>query len=235
MRVQGAKKNPKLTDVSPETVTVNLPKQTIHNVFLIDASGSMSGQKYDNAIKGVNALLKSIKEDTDTINTVTIVEFEGRRIVHTLPLTTDIPSKYYGMGTDGMTPLNQAVGESIVYIRDERKSKFTPTDKVLVNVFTDGGENSSSGTYKNPKVLAQLIKDVQADGFTVTFVGTQDEVNYAITTLSVDASNTMVHNNSAADITRSFNATILSRQSYSKSVAKGEDVTTSFYSKSVKK
>lgn len=232
MRVKGAKKNPKLTDVTL-TVTTPTNKKTIHNIFLIDASGSMSGDKYDNVIMGVNTLLTSIKADVDTNNTVMIVEFEGSHIRTMLPLTSDIPAYYKPMGTGGMTPLNQAIGETIEDVLSIRKNYYEKEDKVLVNIFTDGGENSSKGKYSKPKSVSDLIKKVEEENFTVTFVGTQDEVNYAIQTLSMDFSNTLVHNNSAADITRSFNDTVMARSSYSKSVAAGLDVKKSFYTKSV--
>ena len=75
MRVQGANKNPNLTQVTEAvvdttTVTDSQSKQQIHNVFIIDASGSMGGGKYERAISGVNELLVSISQDTDTNNTV---------------------------------------------------------------------------------------------------------------------------------------------------------------------
>ena len=121
MRVQGANKNPNLTQVTEAvvdttTVTDSQSKQQIHNVFIIDASGSMSGGKYERAISGVNELLVSISQDTDTNNTVTVVEFESSSIKRRLDAVTKIPSKYKGMGTGGSTPLNQALGETLEYI-----------------------------------------------------------------------------------------------------------------------
>ena len=114
MRVQGAKKNPKLTDVTEVSAASNNPSQErILNVFIVDASGSMSGSKYNNAIRGLNDLLKSIREDKDTKNNVLIVEFEGTTIKRRLKLEDSIPSEYRGMGTGGMTPLNQAIGETL--------------------------------------------------------------------------------------------------------------------------
>ena len=107
MRVTGAKRNQKLTVVDDATTTnVSGEKATIHNVFIIDASGSMSGSKYNNAISGVNELLNGITTDVDNNNTVTIVEFEERTVKVMLDTTDKIPSKYTGMGTGGMTPLN---------------------------------------------------------------------------------------------------------------------------------
>ena len=159
MRVQGAKKNPNLTQVSEPAVAVsaneNQSKARIHNVFIVDASGSMSGGKYVNAITGLNELLVSIANDTDSENTATIVEFEDHNIKTRLDVATKIPKTYKGTG--GMTPLNQAIGETLEYIVKTRKDKYDVSDKILVNVFTDGGENSSQGKYRNPDNLSSLI------------------------------------------------------------------------------
>ena len=238
MRVQGANKNPNLTQVTEAvvdttTVTDSQSKQQIHNVFIIDASGSMGGGKYERAISGVNELLVSISQDTDTNNTVTVVEFESSSIERRLDVVTKIPNKYEGMGTGGSTPLNQALGETLEYIVGVRKRKFDKSDKILVNVLTDGEENSSHGKYANKQLLGEYIKELESKGVTVTFIGTKNEVAYAVNHLSMDISNTMVHNNTAADITRSFKATVNARQAYSKSVSRGEDVKTSFYTKTI--
>jgi Mg-chelatase subunit ChlD len=237
MRVQGAKKNKNLTAVTEPTVTANTgqTKERILNVFIVDASGSMQGSKYINAINGVNELLKSISQDTDTDNNVLIVEFEGHNIKRRLELNEPIPTIYKGMGTDGMTPLNQAIGETLEYVYNERKKNFDVNNKVLVSIFTDGGENSSSGKYKNPEALSQYIKELENDGFTITFIGTKQEVNYAIQTLSMDSSNTEVHDNSARGIAASFEKTLRARVQYSKSVSRGEDVKADFYTKTLTK
>jgi Mg-chelatase subunit ChlD len=236
MRVTGIKRNPKLTIVTePTTVSTSGKKERILNVFIVDASGSMRWGKYENAIGGVNELLKSIKEDTDTDNNVLIVEFEGENIVRRLQLTDEIPENYIGMGARGDTPLNQAIGETLEFVYEERKKNFDVKNKVLVNIFTDGGENSSTGKYTNPKVLSKYIKFLEDEGFTITFVGTQQEVNYAINTLSMVESNTNIHDNTTRGIQQSFGATLRARTMYSKSVAKGEDVKTAFYTKTMKK
>lgn len=237
MRVTGVKKNPNLTTTTePEVVVVttkNDTKPRIHNVFIVDASGSMAGKKYDNAISGVNELLKSITNDSDTENNVMIVEFEDSNIRRRLALTDMIPTEYIGMGTGGMTPLNQAIGETLEYVETTRKKNYDVNDKVLVSIFTDGGENSSIGKYSNSTYLGNYIKKLEAIGFTITFIGTQNEVNYAIQNLSMDPTNTLVHMNTAASIKDSFNKTVLARAVYSKSVAKGEDVKAEFYTKTL--
>ena len=223
------------TSVS-NTVTITPPqtKKRVHNVFIIDASGSMAyGGRYTTAISGVNELLKSISEDHFTDNTVTVVEFEGTRVQKILFMVTDLPKHYKEMGTGGQTPLNQAIGETCEAVLEKRNSSFSKEDKVLVNIFTDGEENNSRGKYADKDVLSAYLKSLELDGFTITFQGTQSEVNYAIKTLHMNASNTSVHDNSLQSIQRSFASTISSRVNYSKSVSRGEEVTANFYTKSV--
>jgi len=226
MRVKGAKKNPNLTSVTEPVVTATTgqPKERILNVFIVDASG----------IGGVNELLKSISQDTDTDNNVLIVEFEGHKIERRLNLTQAVPSTYLGMGTGGMTPLNQAIGETLEYVRNERSNNFDKGNKVLVSIFTDGDENASIGKYSNAGILSSFIKELENDGFTISFIGTKNEVNYAIQTLHMKASNTLVHDNSALGVAAAFSDTVNARQLYSKSVSRGEDVKENFYTKTVK-
>lgn len=232
MRVTGVKRNQKITAVAD----LHTIKPRIHNVFVVDASGSMSGAKYNTAIAGLNKLLKDIQEDTDSDNTVMIVEFESHRVVNRIELTSTVPSTYSGMGCGGLTPLNQAVGETLEHVVKERKKQYDVNDKILVNVFTDGGENSSGGKWhsaEGAKLLSEYIISLEAEGVTVTFMGTKEEVHYAVATLNMKASNTLIHDNTAADILRSFDRTVSARKMYSKSVAKGESVVESFYTKTV--
>lgn len=233
MRVTDVNRNENLT-----TITVQIPttKPRILNVFIVDASGSMSGPKYDNAISGLNELLDNIRQDQDSENQTMIVEFEGRNISTRLELTSTVPDYYKGMGTKGMTPLQQAVGETLENVVTLREKNFNINDKILVNVFTDGDENSSIGKYagsRGVELLGVYIKELEAKGVTVTFVGTQNEVNYAIRYLNLKASNTLVHDNTSRGIKMSFERTVKARAAYSKSVSLGQDVTESFYTKSV--
>ena len=228
MRVTPDKENTlTINPVSPNS------KKVVHNVFLIDASGSMQGSRYNTAISGVSELLQSISTDQFTENTLTIVEFHDTYVERRIFMDSKIPTSYIGRGAHGGTPLNQAVGETCEGVRDERNAKFSKEDKVLVNIFTDGEENNSHGKYANSSTLSSFLKELESDGFTITFQGTKNEVNYAVNVLRMSASNTSVHDNSAASIKMSFANTVSARVKYSKSVSNDEVVTDNFYSKAV--
>jgi Mg-chelatase subunit ChlD len=239
MKVTGVNRNEQLT-----TITVQQPTDTkkprILNIFLIDASQSMNSYgRYTNALLGVNTMLADIKKDEFTENYVQIIEFEDTNITTTLHLTKDFPASYTGKGIGGWTPLNQAVGETLEKIIVTRKNDFDVNDKILVSVLTDGEENYSSGKWSKHngggQLLGKLIKELESQGVTVTFMGAKNEVNYAINTLNLKSSNTLVHDNTGKGILDSYERTVTARQLYSKSVSRGEDVKESFYTKTLEK
>jgi Mg-chelatase subunit ChlD len=238
MRVTGVKRNKNLTNITEKTTDTK--KQRILNIFLIDASTSMNDYgRYSNAMLGVNTMLSDIKKDEYTENYVQIIEFADHDILTKLPLTNQIPDSYKGRGASGWTPLNQAVGETLEKIIAVRKKDFDVNDKILISVLTDGEENYSQGKWSNHKgggeLLGKLIKELESEGVTVTFMGAKNEVNYAIDTLNLQASNTLVHDNTGAGILASYERTTVARQLYSKSVSRGEDVKKAFYTKTLEK
>ena len=63
-----------------------------------------------------------------------------------------------------------------IAIFNERNNNFNVDDKVLVNIFTDGGNNNSWGKYSSDSFLSEYLKNLETEGFTVTFQGTKQEV-----------------------------------------------------------
>jgi hypothetical protein len=94
-----------------------------------------------------------------------------------------------------------------------------------------GQENASRAFTKYQ--IASLINHVKTRGFTVTFVGTKNDVDNVVRQLSIDSTNTLVHDNTARGVQDAFFNTIGSTMTYASKVAKGEDVSRGFYKKIV--
>lgn len=209
-------------------------KVTIHDVHIVDSSGSMSGGKYNSAIEGVNQDIMASKETARTTpgltSTMSIIEFSGTGSAkyHMFMKPIEEVKNFSSRNIGGMTALNETVGEAIERILAHKR----PEDKVLLKIFTDGDENGSRGKYTSKKTLSDLIEKVQQDdNFTVTFVGTKNDVARVSKDLKIDLSNTLVHDNTAASVKMSFEKTVGARSMYAASAMAGEDVSKNFYSK----
>lgn len=231
------------------------PSKVVHNVHILDASGSMSGGKYTNALNGINKELEDIKKDSDgNLITQTFIEFtgggwnsrwgskgntnavlEGNTATHYFMVPAANCSAVVGMGCPGGTPLYQTVGETI----EKLMKHINPGEKVIMTIFTDGEELHSTGIYKNAETLKKLIKQVEDHhNFTVTYMGTEQDVHTIIDALGVSASNTFMHMNTASSVGASYATRGASLKSYSKSVARGasqEELKQNFFSKTVTK
>lgn len=208
---------------APKTGTV------VHNVHILDASGSMAGDKYVNALAGINKELNALKaESHGNVITNTVVEFSGPEYTfgkeagtikeHHFMVPAANCSMVAGKGASGGTPLYQAVGETI----EKLVSRTNAGEKVILTIFTDGDENTSQGIYKNPETLKKLIKQVEDNhNFTVTFMGTEGDVFKVVKNLGVHASNTLAHLNTADSIGATYSARGASVMNYSKNVASG--------------
>lgn len=215
----------------PEEVAKEGGTPTIHNVHILDASGSMTGGKYINALAGINQEIEDMRKDGEGV-TQTIIEFDsghtGKADIKTHYFMTPAVNCYRvtGKGADGGTPLYQTVGETIEKILTHMKSG----DKVLLKVFTDGEENSSQGKYRNigssynPKSeeLTKLIKMVEDNhNFTVTFIGTERDVQHMVHNIGLMASNTMSHMNTPESINTSYSMSRGATVAYRKAMYAG--------------
>ena len=120
-------------------------------VFILDKSGSMSGQE-ENTISSFNEYLeKEKKNDYDTYIT-TVLFSDNYNILHdrvNVKKVKKLTNKDYFVG--GCTALYDALGNTI------NSMKHKDTDKVLFIIITDGYENASKEY--NQKTIKKLIKD----------------------------------------------------------------------------
>jgi len=217
-----------------QKIVENVFKGQVHEVHLIDGSGSMS-TKFKNAVAGINKdLSESLKAAiaTDIAGTFSIFQFgdafsESYHGNVTLAPITRFAEYQPIFLCSGSTYLYGSIIHTINLIL----SKKAPEDKVLLKILTDGQDNASPRNYR--EAAAKLIKDVQANNsFTVTFVGTKDDVHYVTHNLNVDISNTLIHDNTDMGIEKAYMKTALSSVQYRSKLSKGINVSLSFYGKS---
>lgn len=197
-------------------------KPVVHNVHILDASGSMRGDKWRAACDLINAEIKAFKDQTDVELLYSLVVFSNRvtialwRTQNPQPI---VPSEHW-MGST--TSLDQAVVETLEMLLAQ-----TTNEKVLVKIFTDGEENSSNERSK--KVVKDVIK--KANGFTIAFAGTPDDVEKIKFRYGLEDGNLITHDNTAEGIKDLSKSYVQSTATYFKDVVEGKDVTQNFFHK----
>jgi len=204
-------------EVSVPTKNTNVK---LHKVVLLDCSGSMQGDKYDAAEQGVRLDYEGCKKEfTDYL----LVEFSNYNWRKLYDFTTGLVFSPSFGGT--------ALYDTIEVVFNDLLTSIPKEDKVLVQIFTDGMDmHSKPGARQRAK---SLIEQFNAKGWTVTFVGTDHDVQYIQSNLSIDSTNTLVHDNTASGVANSFETYRGATSLYTKAVKKGEEVTRGFF-KSIK-
>lgn len=207
----------------PVTSSKKEKMKTIHNIMVVDASGSMGdgkNSKFQAAINGVNEAINTKQEEVNYLYSVMLF---SNRDHETWKAQQVKEGTITGGGIyRGLTALNDAIVEACSY------AKKNPHNQILLEIFTDGHENNS--VYSKQQA-AKAIEELKELGATVTFIGTEHDVQNAISMYNIDASNTYVHENTVETVTESYTVTRGARAEYSKRVAAGEDVKADFYSK----
>lgn len=204
-------------EVSVPTKNTNVK---LHKVVLLDGSGSMQGGKYDAAEAGVKLDYESCKGE--------FVDY----------LLSEFSDTHYDTKYDFTRPLvfspqfgNTLLYKTIVDILTKTLQTVPDSDKVLVQIFTDGQDNTSKGYLAQ---ACKLVEKFNSKGWTVTFVGTRHDVEYVQRNLSIDSTNTLVHDNTARGVKMSFETYTTATSNYTKSVKRGETVVKNFFTKSIK-
>lgn len=196
---------------------VNVPAKNVklHKVVLLDCSGSMAGNKYNAAEQGVKLDYDECKEEfVDYL----LSEFSDYHNETTYNFTSPLKfSPQFG---------NTMLYKTIVDVLTKVKKKTPKEDKVLVQIFTDGQDNISKG-YLNP--AKDIINQFNSLGWTVTFVGTERDVEYIQSNLNIDSTNTLVHDNTASGVADSFDTYRSATRSFTKNVAEGKETTRGFF------
>lgn len=165
-------------------------KMQIHNLIIIDESGSMSGFR-EVTLSGVNETIGTIREAQKEYGDkqdhfLTLVTFDTGHAPSVRTLIDGVPidkvSSFDDYSPCGCTPLYDAMGDSLSRLKERIKGNEDATG--VVTVLTDGLENSSS--HWNAEELRRLIEQLKEEGWTFSYMGSAHNVKDVSDLLSID-------------------------------------------------
>lgn len=206
-------------------------KHKVHNLIILDESGSMESIK-PSIINGFNELVQSIKgiqkQFPEQEHDISIISFNGlgNKVLHFMDdvskLNT-IDSRNYK--PDAMTPLYDAMGFSFTKLKKELE--LQENYNVLVTILTDGEENDSK-EYSGA-VIKNMIEELSKDNWTFTYIGTDHDVEKMATNLSIK--NTMVFEKNVEGIKTMFEEEYDSRMRYSSNIREKKEFKENYFNK----
>ena len=169
-------------------------KHQVHNLIILDESGSMESIKRS-IIQGLNEVVQTIKgieeQFPEQEHFISFISFNGlgQKVLHFMdPVIKlqQINDKSYR--PDATTPLFDAMGFSINKLKQALQEE---TDyNVLVTILTDGEENASKEFSGND--IKKLVEELKQKRWTFTYIGTDHDVEKIAFSLSIN--NTLVFN-----------------------------------------
>lgn len=202
--------------------------KTIHIVDIVDVSGSMEGAKLNGSIVAVNKEIERLKKDKSVNYIYSLCSFDYANNIKYPYFSTNVNDvKNISLKANGLTALLDAIGTTIDKIKVVNNKVHT-----LINIYTDGGENASEKY--NQKEIKVMIQLAQKNLCTVTFIGTNQDVLFAINKLGVDQTNTLTYDGSAGEFSAAYGSTSFARASFTKSVINDENVSIGFYKEVIK-
>lgn len=146
-------------------------KSGSHVVFVLDDSASMQACR-DATIDGFNEFLVGQK-NSEIETMVSLFKFNGNTVTpvfQKLKVEASEGLSHYTYNPQGMTNLNDGIGEAIEYVNSELKSvPELNRPMVTICVLTDGQENAST-RYTNQNVKT-LVSQAEELGWSFMFMG----------------------------------------------------------------
>lgn len=200
----------------------------VFNLLIIDESGSMSIIEKQ-ALAGLNETIETIQKMQELHQNmeqrITLITFNG---MHTRLLYNNItPTEAHTLTPHnyrpcGATPLYDAIGLGISKIN----AQSSDDDNVLVTIITDGMENCSEEY--NLKMVKNLIEKFKKQGWTFTFIGTDNlDVEGISNAMGID--NHLEFTEDAEGTGAMFERDRASRIRYNKCASIGEPMSTADY------
>ena len=172
------------TETNSDTVAI----KRVHNLIILDESGSMSGLEKV-SIGGVNETIRTIKEsyiaNFDQEQLLTMVTFSKQNDVrvihhynsHNIIDVEEMPLNKFN--PNGMTPLWDVMGNMCTRIEKEIDAETL----VLVTIITDGMENAS--TEYNHESIKALVDRLDQAGWVFTYIGANQDAIYVANSMGI--------------------------------------------------
>jgi len=204
-------------------------KHQVHNLIILDESGSMESIK-KTIIQGFNEIVQTVKgiekEFPEQEHFISLVTFNGygQKILHFIDPASkleQIDEKRYQ--PNASTPLYDAMGFSFAKLRQVVENV---TDyNVLVTILTDGEENASK-EYTGI-AIKKLIEELKLNRWTFTYIGADHDVEKFAASISI--TNTIHFQKNEANMKAMFARESNSRANYSQKIREKKDTTDDFY------
>jgi len=213
-----------------DSIVGSVDKPVIHIVHILDGSGSMEGyrgrSKFQSAKEGMLEEINMLKKDDKVDYLYSVIEFDEptriREVCSRQNVKDIVFDKLPFFNPDGCTALYDAVGKTLNTLLVETKK-----EKVLIKIFTDGGENASRKY--DSQSIKKLIESCKKIGYVITFIGTEQDVLKIQKNINIDASNTLSHDNTAVGMRAAYQTVNSATMAYSKCVVEGVDSNVGFF------
>lgn len=174
----------------------------IEIVFVLDRSGSMSGNQQD-VVGGVNTLLQQ-QRDAGVQATVSMFRFDSEyeAICKHIPLA-DAHLNEHDYVPRGMTRLNDAIGQTIDDMGKDYAEWYIKPDGVMFVIFTDGLENAST-KYTANDVHERITQQEKQWNWEFVYMGAHKDAFAEAAKLGVKQSSTRGFAKTAADFTKNY-------------------------------
>ena len=206
-----------------------MKKQTVHNLIILDESGSMESIKtliisgFNETVQSIKGSQKKFPEQEHFISVVSFNDLANKLLHFIDPVDrlNEIDGEQYQ--PNAATPLFDAIGFAVTKLHQVVKDQ--PNCNVLVTIMTDGEENASREY--SAKQIKELIEKLKNEKWTFTYIGTDHDVDKIALNLSI--TNTLIFEKNEAGIKDMFVKERKSRDMYYSKVQKNEDTKDNFF------
>ncbi len=206
-------------------------KHQVHNLIILDESGSMSSIK-SLIINGFNELVQSVKgievQFPEQEHIISMVSFNNlnNKILHFIDPVSKLDAiNESTYNPASLTPLYDAMGFSISKLKQYLEGKENYS--VLVTILTDGEENASK-EYTG-LAIKNLVDELKQQKWTFTYIGADHDVEKMAASMNIH--NTMSFDKNDAGIKRMFVKESISRVKFSLNLSNQKSTNDDFYAK----